>query len=148
MSVIAAVLARYETFTVNSTAKIWFYEAPERDGSGAAVVPPYVVLQDDGTTPEYDFEYNPIETTRLRFEVYATSLASADAIAQGIRYNGGAVNAGSGMDFAASLTVTNQVYKAMVRESEQRFQEPQRGADASRVFRVRLVYKVETLRTG
>lgn len=148
MSVIAGVITRYETFTINSTAKIWFHKAPERDGSGAAVVPPYVVLQDDGTTPEYDFEFNPIETTRLRFEVYAATLAAADAIAAGIRYNGGAINAGSGMDFASAMTLTGQTLKEMVRESEQRFQEPQRGVTAGFVFRVRMAYKVEVQRTA
>jgi hypothetical protein len=148
MSVVAGVISRYETFTINSTAPIWFHEVPERTGAGAAVVPPYVVLQDDGTTPEYDFEYNPVETTRLRFEVYASTLAAADAIAAGIRYNGGSITAGAGMDFAAALTATGQTFKAMARESEQRFLEPQAGANAGPVYRIRLVYRVQMLRTA
>lgn len=141
-SVTGAVIARYEAFTIAATVPVWFHEAP------ASASLPYVVLQDDGTRPEYDFEYNPVETTALRFEVYHTSLASADAVASAIRYNGGGVADGDGMDFADALDLTGQTFKRMERKSEQRFVEGPRSTSATPVFRVRMAYEVETVRTA
>jgi len=149
ISVIGAVIERYETFTINSTAKIYFDEAPTRDGSGVAIVPPYVVLRDGGTSPDYAFERScVIENTTLTFEIYATGLASADAIASAIRYNGGAIDAGSGMDFATTLPLTGQTLLQMVRTSEQRNVEGGRGVDATDVYKVTMTYVVQTQRTA
>lgn len=147
-SVIGAVIERYETFTINSTAKIYFHEAPLRDGTGEEVHPPYVVLKDDGTEIDFEFEEAPIERTRLRFEIYATSLASADSIASAIRYNGGSITAGSGMDHTKTLGLTGLDHMAMVRLSEQRWQEGDRWASASPVFRCQMVYEVTAKRTA
>ena len=147
-SVAGAVIERYGTLTFTPKPTLYFGEAPYRDGSGNPVVPPYVVLVDEGTTTEYDFEYHPVETTRLRFEVYALGLALADAIASGIRYDGGLVTAGAGMDFAASLPLTGMTLKAMVREREVRSVENARDGSSTDVYRVSMAYRVEVLRTA
>lgn len=149
-SVIAAVLERYDTFAITSTAVIYFDEAPARAAAGHVVEAPYVVLKDDGTTPDYDLHGNVIgETTLLRFEVYGDSLAQVDAISVGIRWNGGAVDAGLGMDHADSLTVTAQTFGGMFHEREQRFQETARGVNAGLIFRNTMRYRVQMfLRTG
>lgn len=147
-SVIAAVIERFNTLAWGSPApKLWFDEAPIRDGAGAAIAPPYVVLKDDGTAPEYDYELNVLETTTFRFEVYAPTLAEADSIANTLKYNSQSIAGGAGFDFAAALSVTSYTLKSCVRDMEQRFQEGDRGADAKPVFRVRMRYKVEMLRS-
>lgn len=141
-SATGAVIERYESFTIAATVPVYFHEAP------ASAALPYVVLTDLGTVPDFDLEYNPLERTTLEFHVYHTSLANADAVASAIRFNGGAVNAGDGMDFADDLPLTGQAYKAMVRRSEQRFTEGPRGPAATPVFRVVMRYTVDTLRTA
>lgn len=150
-SVVGAVVERYAGFAVASTAPLYFGEAPLRNAAGAAVVPPYVVLVDDGTQVGYDLELNPFETTHLRFEVLAPTLAQADAIAAGIRLNGQPVAAGAGMDFCemgTGLDLIGLSLKTMFRESERRSQEPDRGADAKPVYRVSMRYVVECQRTA
>ena len=146
----AAVLARYETFTINSTAPIWLHEAPLRDGSGDPVVPPYVVLHDDGTDRAETFEYYHWEVSRLRFEVYAASQAQADAIAAAVATNGGTVAAGSGMDYAAGLDLAaGMTFKGLRPDREpRRFQEGDRGGGADLVFRISLSYVAEVLRAA
>lgn len=147
-SVTGAVIEKYGGFAFTPKPTLYFAEAPYRDGSGNAVVPPYVVLVDEGTVPEYDFEYNPIETTRVRFEVYALGLALADAIASGIRYDGGAVAAQAGMDFASSLPLTGMTLKEVVREREVRSVEKARDGSATDVYRVSMTYRVQVVRTA
>lgn len=146
-SVIGACIERHDGFTYSPKPALYFGEAPYRDGSGNAVVPPYIVIPDAATTPEHQFEYRPYETTRLTFRVYALGLALADAIVLGIRFNGGAVDAGAGMDFAASLPLTGQTLKAMVWEGERRFVENARDGTSTDVYRVDVNYRVETVRT-
>ena len=147
-SVIGALKERYETFTINSTAKLYFHEAPLVDGSGNQVNPPYVVLMDDGTEVAHEFEENPIETTRVRFEVYATTLASADSIASAIRYNGGTITAGSGMDSSESLPLTGMDHMNIDRLREQRWKEGARGTSATPVYRCSMQYEVVVKRTA
>ena len=150
-SVIAAVLDRIDTFTwtgVGATPTVWFDEVPVRDGAGTAVAPPYVCLHDDGTTPEYTFEFNHVEQTALRLEVYGTTLAQVDAMVNVIKFNGGGYQGQLGLDFADSLTITNFEYLSCVRESEQRFQEANRANPATLVFRCRMRYVVKTNRTA
>lgn len=150
-SVIAAVLDRLDSFTwtgVTPTPTVWFDEAPITDTSNAAVAPPHVVLHDDGTEPIYTLEYKCEEVTKLRVEVYATSLAQLDAMVNVIKYNGGGFTGGLGLDFADTLTIDNYAYLGMMRMSEQRFQEPSRQSAAKLVFRCRMQYECKTDRTA
>lgn len=149
-SLIGAVVGRLGTLTYPETLSggVWLSEAPPRSATGTPVVPPYLVVTDEGTVPQFDLEYHPYETTTFAVDVYAPTLARADAIAHAVKYGGGALAAGAGLDFAQGLTVTNQAVKDVVRRSERRSQETPRGADAGPVFKVSLKYEAESQRTG
>lgn len=147
-SVVGAVKERYESFTVAATVPIWFGYVPLKDGAGNAVNPPFVLLEDLGTTPEQDFEYNPVETTRIRFTIYATRLADVDATASAIRYNGGSISAGLGMDNAASLPLTGMTLKHVTREQEVRGVSTPPNLTAERVHYCQMTYAVDVLRTA
>lgn len=150
-SVIAAVLDRVDSFTwtpVGTTPTVWFDEVPIRDSAGAAIAPPYVCFHDDGTTPSYTFEYDHEEETALRVEVYGTSLAQVDAMVKVLKFNSGAYNAGAGLDFASSLTVTDYDFLSCQRLKEQRFQEANRNGSGSLVFRCRMQYIVKMNRSA
>ena len=99
--VISATLTYYDTLSFSGRPGIYFDEAPAKTSGGAALTPPYVVLKDDGTTPDYTEEFVPVETTRVRFLVYAKGLADAVAVAAGIKYDGGTAVARQGFDFVA-----------------------------------------------
>lgn len=140
-SVIAAVLERLESFTYAGAVPVYFDEAP------GGTTPPYVVLKDDGTVPNYTLEYKLAnEITTLRLEVYALSLASLDAISEVIRYNGGGVSDGAGLD-NCDLTVTGQECESVVRDFEQPFQEQARYDADALVFRNTMRYRVAMQRT-
>jgi hypothetical protein len=143
ISVIGAVIERYESFAISATVPMWFHEVPAEEDS-----PPYVVLVDEGTTPQYTTEYEPLETTRLRFEIFHTSLAGADNVVSAIRYNAGAIAAQLGMDFAASLPLTGSNFLGMKRDREQRFVEGPRGLGGVPIFRVSMSYTVTAKRTA
>lgn len=147
-SVIAAVIERYEGLPVNGLAKIWFDEAPLKDGAGNPVRPPYVVLHDDSTDGSQDLEYYRWEDTKLRFEVWAPNLAEVDAIVLGLRFGGQGHRDRAGMDNADALTIAGQDFKACIWQGEQRFVERSRGADAKAVHRCRVRYEVSCQRTG
>lgn len=147
-SVIGAVVAKWADLTfTGKPAKLWFDGVPLRDGT-TAVNLPTVELTDGGTRPDYDFEYNPIELTDFTFTIRAVTLAEADSIAAGIRYNGGAINAQQGYDFG-SLTLTGQTLKSMKRLRERRTREASaHDPDGKPVHRIDLDYQAETLRTA
>jgi hypothetical protein len=149
--VIGAVVERLAGLSLPAGTTVWLDDAPVKDAAGAAVAPPYVVVRDDGTTPEFDFQLNPVETTAVRVECYGATLAAADALAAAVRYGGGAVDAGGGLDFCeagAGLPLTGQSLETVVRQSEQRTRESARGSAGSPVYRVTLRYEVRCLRTA
>ena len=145
--VISATLAYYDTLSFSGRPGIYFDEAPAKTSGGAALTPPYVVLKDDGTTPDYTEEFVPVETTRVRFLVYAKGLADAVAVAAGIKYDGGTAVARQGFDFvppadfpldaAAGILLDG----GFVRTKERRSVVPDR-LDGSRVHLVELSYTV------
>lgn len=147
-SVVGSVITKWSSLAFSGKpAKLWFDGVPLRDGA-VTVDLPTVELVDNGTAPEYDFEYNPIETTEITFVVRATTLAEADSIAAGIRYNGGAVNAGLGYDFG-TLTITGQRVMKIERTREQRSRETSdRGPEALPIHRIDLDYSVQTVRSA
>lgn len=147
--VISATLAYYDTLSFSGRPGIYFDEAPAKTSGGAALTPPYVVLKDDGTTPDYTEEFVPVETTRVRFLVYAKQLADAVAVAAGIKYDGGTAVQRQGFDFVAPadfpLTAAAGVLLdgGFVRTKERRSVVPDR-LDGSRVHLVELSYTVVT----
>lgn len=149
-SVIGAVIERYESFTFANRPAIDFDEAEIRavggSSSSALTKPPYVILIDNGMTPD-DTQYITQEVTTLQFKVYGTSLAQVDAIVEGIRYNGGTQHGGAGMDFAASLPLLNYNLTHMLVRRIQRFTERERNDTANKVFRANMDYEVRTVRS-
>lgn len=121
-SVIGAVLEKYDLLTFSGRPPIYFDQAPAKTVGGAALVPPYVVLKDDGTAPDYTLDLVPVESTRVRFRVYALTLAAADAIAVGIKWDQGVPTARQGFDFAETLPLTGAslLDHGAVRTREQR----------------------------
>ena len=124
-SVVKAVMDRYETFTAAnfpsaSRPPIYLDDAPVTDSAGAQEYQPYVALRDGGMSVEYDTEYNAIESSQLTLEVWADSLADADQIVNAIKYNGGTIAAGSGMDFGTLSFDAGRVSFQLVRTAERR----------------------------
>ena len=139
-SVIAAVMAKYDTLAFAPRPPIYFNEAPVKDAAGAAVLPPFVELFDLGTTFAYTFEYVPVETTTLRLDVYAPSLAAADAIADGVRFGGGGTTDKLGLDHCPDLPLTGLRGLDLSLEKVARSLEGPRGGTASLVYKVALTY--------
>jgi len=145
--VISATLAYYDTLSFSGRPGIYFDEAPAKTSGGAALTPPYVVLKDDGTTPDYTEEFVPVETTRVRFLVYAKGLADAVAVAAGIKYDGGTAVARQGFDFVPpadfplDAAAGSLLDGGFVRTKERRSVVPDR-LDGSRVHLVELSYTV------
>jgi hypothetical protein len=143
--VISACLAYYDSLSFSGRPPIYFAEAPAKTDAGATLLPPYVVLLDDGTAPDFTLELVPLERTKVRFHVYAKRLADAVAVARGIKYDQGAVDARQGFDFASPddfpLDATAGVLLdgGLVRTAERRFVTPDR-LDGSRVHLVELSY--------
>lgn len=140
-SVIAAVLDRLVTLTGVDAA--FFDEAPMSNASGGIPEFPYVILHDDGTTPDYTEEYECVESTRLRVEVYANA-SNLESTVRLVKYGAGAYNAKQGMDFChASLTVTGQSILSVVRQNEQRYLEKQRDGAGLLVYRCTISYLIQ-----
>ncbi len=147
-SVIGAIIARYDTLTfATKPAKLWFDGVQLKDGT-TLVSLPTVELEDEGTSVDYDFEENPLEITNFTFRIRAVTLAAADAIASGLRYDGGLITAGSGFDFC-TLTITGQTSKEVVRLSERRSRIASvHDPEGKPVHQVEMRYKAQTLRTA
>jgi hypothetical protein len=149
-STIGAVVVRYNALTfATKPSKLWLGPdgVPLRDGT-TAVSLPTVELIDDGTRVDYDFEENPLEITDFRFIVRAVTLAAADTIAAGLRYDGGAITAGSGFDFC-TLTITGQTSKSVIRQSEQRSRVSDiHDPEGKPVHQIVMRYQAQTLRTS
>jgi hypothetical protein len=143
-SVIAAVIARYAAITMTGVTKpnIWFDGVPQTDAGGLTQELPYVNLVDEGTTPEFDFEYNPIETTRFRLEVWANTLTTVDLLLIGLKYGSTGATAGGGYDFA-TFTITGQQEMECRRTEERRSQAPQVDAEGKQAYMGTLNYEVQ-----
>ena len=149
-STIGAIIARYNALTfATKPSKLWLGPdgVPLRDGT-TTVSLPTVELEDEGTTVEYDFEENPLETTNFTFTIRAVTLAAADTIASGLRHDGGAITAGAGFDFC-TLTITGQTSKEVVRLSERRSRVSDvRDPEGKPVHQIEMRYRAQCQRTA
>lgn len=107
-SVIAAVVAKYETLTAAnfpgaSRPSIWLDEAPQEDGSGGQLRPPWVIVRDGGGVPRWDTGQNARVVSKFTLEVYANTLADADTIMAAILWNGSAPSVKAGLAFATLI---------------------------------------------
>jgi hypothetical protein len=153
-SVIDAVITKWATSitTAGLPQEIWLDEVPTRRADGSTIDLPTIVIHDGGTVPSYELEKTPLEVTTLTFVVRALTLPAADAIVKRMKYGGGAVGAGLGFDFTASLPFAAgiRLYSTgMLRSGEgPRRIEAFYGPGATAVYRVDVGYTVSTIRTG
>jgi len=148
LSVIGAVLLKYEGLAFEPKPPVHFDQAPFRDASGFATTLPYVVVTDDGTTFEQTFGHRPVENTAFRFDIFAGSLTAADAVLHGIRFDTGAVDDDLGFDFAGDLPLNGLQILSMLPANVIRALDAARDGTARQVFRATLRYAVSCQRNA
>jgi len=145
MSAISAAITKYEAMAFPVTKPpIYFEEIPQRNASGTVLNLPYVRLRDLGTRIDYPFEYQPMETSTIAFDVYAIQLSDADAVANGIKY-GTSASTQAGFDFTSSLTMTPLTFKHCMRTRESRRMETVVEQDVKLVHVVTLEYEIQAV---
>lgn len=144
-SAYAAFVDRYNSLT--GAPKLYTFDAPVSDG-GVQVFPAYSVLLDEGTQTGYEFEHSVLEVSDFVLMVYADVLTTVDAAVEIIKYNGGAVNAGLGMDFGLLPTLSVSYKNLEVKRlREQRFAATTTGKIAQRIHGCKMEYRVSLYRT-
>jgi hypothetical protein len=142
VSIIGAFIERYESLGFSERPDIFFGEAPARK-NGATVVPPYVVVRDNGTSVEHTFE-TPIETGLLEVDVFASTLAGLDRLLIGIRFNNQPPSVSAGMDRSQLEMVQGSVVCLPKRFSYT--MEGPRNDSADPVYKCTMSYEVVTFR--
>lgn len=144
LSVPGAVQSRIVSFT--NAPKTYLFDAPVSADS-AQVYPEYLVIIDEGMRPTYEFEHTCMEQTDLVLMVYANTLQRVDEIVEIVKYNGGGISAGLGLDFGALPTLSTD-YQDMevLRQSERRFITVPTGLNSQRIFGCEMRYRVTLYR--
>ncbi len=115
--------------------------------ANAQVYPSYIVILDEGTVPDYEFEHTVSEVTTLTLMIYADTLDDVAALVEKVKYNGGAINAGLGLDFGTLPTLaTNYGTLEVRRMSETYFAAQATGKSAQRIHGCRMGYRVSLYR--
>ncbi len=117
-SVVAAAITKYGTLAFTPRPAIYFADVPATNAAGTQIYPPYVVLKDEGTRTEPIEAGAVMDTTTIVFECYGLTLALADAIAEGIKYDTGAVQARLGFDYGELPALTNGSLNVVTRVGE------------------------------
>ncbi len=103
MSVVSSFLAKSTALVLTanggSAVPVYFGEAALKNSSGTQPTLPFVVIEDHGTAPDYEFELGGVEVTTLQTTVYATTLALVDSIVLALKYGGDIPSACAGLDF-------------------------------------------------
>ena len=146
LSVIGAVLLKYDALPFSPKPPAYFDQAPFRDAAGAAVALPYAVVTDDGTTFGENFGHVPVETTAFRIDLFAGSLAEADAAAHSVRFGDGGIADARGLDGAYSLPLNGLRLMSLVLVNVARQLDAARDGTARQVFRVTMRYSVQCQR--
>ena len=145
-SAFAAMVDRYQTLT--GVPQLFTFDAPV-SADGAQVFPSYTVMIDDGLETGYEFELTVLEVTRVTLMVYADTLALVGAAVERIKYNGGSISAGLGLDFCPlptlSMDYTNLEVKRL---SEKNFAAVPTGRVAQRIHGCQMEYRVSLYRTS
>lgn len=144
-SVTAAFRDQYLTITGAPT--LYLFDAPPQV-DGAQVFPAYAVLTDDGLRASYEFELTVLEVTGLTLMVYADTLSAVDAYVELIKYNGGGLLDGLGMDFCTLDVDVKYTNMQVERLSETRFVAEQTGRSAQRIFGCKMEYRVSLYRVA
>lgn len=144
LSVVNAVLHRIRSFT--AIPQTFAFDTPT-SVDNAQKFAPYIVIMDDGTDTSYPFELTVMEVTNFTVMIYAESLNDVDDIVEKVKYNGGGIAAGLGLDFGplAELAVAYSDM-AVQRLSENRFLAVATGRNAERVSGCQMKYRVTLYR--
>jgi hypothetical protein len=144
MSVVGAVIDALQSFT--NIPNVYSFDVPVQV-AGTQIYPPYVVVRDNGTNTDYDYNYYPYEQTDLEILVYANTLAACEAIVEIVKYNGGSAMGQQGLDFGQLPSLaTNYANLVVERKSEQYFAATATGNEAQRISGCRLRYIVALMR--
>lgn len=151
-SVVSAAVTKYGTLAMTGVTRpvLFFDGIPQTGASGAQldIAAGWVNLVDDGTDVGQseesgcDFEYNPIELTKLRFEVFGPTLVFVDAVMVGIKYSTGAATGQLGFDFG-TLTIAGQSLMECRRTREQRSRSSDPGPSGGNVWQGTIWYDVQ-----
>ncbi len=130
--------------------EIWLGKVPTTRADLTTVSLPTITLKDNGTVPEYDFEYNPVEEkTSVKLIIRAVTLPAADAIAKRIKYAGAAVSSHAGFDHSFALPFSSGIeIRSVHRTGERRDVEGEHGPGATWVHVVEMDYEIAVQRVG
>ena len=144
LSAIAAVIERLKTFS--GLPAVYSFDAPP-SVADAQQYPPYIVVIDNGMRATYEFQHTCMEQTDVQIMVYADRLSTVDQIVERIKYNGGSMQAGLGLDYGPLPTLDPSYQDLEVhRHSEQRFITEPTGKSAQRIFVCDMRYRVSLYR--
>jgi hypothetical protein len=143
LSVVGAVREKYEA--IAGVPTLFMFDAPVSADS-APVYPSYTVLTDEGMRTDYELELTVLEVTTLSLMVYANTLEDVDTAVERIKYNGGGISDGRGLDFCALNLDFDFQNMQVQRTVEQRFLAQTTGKTAQRIFGCRLEYRVSLYR--
>jgi hypothetical protein len=142
----AAAMTLYDTLTASlfpssTRSPIYFGKAPQATSAGQRRHP-YVVLEDEGSTPEYQSDAGGPESGAFTLTVVADTLADVDRIVAAVKWNGLAPSSKAGFDEGA-LTLDNPLYHLSLRRTKEVRSYEADGKDGPRVHRCVLSYAVE-----
>lgn len=120
-------------------------EAPQRTPTSTPLVPPYVVLYDEGFRPEFNSSAGGIENGDIRFEVFAVPMSGSgvtvDSITAALKWGGSGPASKAGMDWGA-FTLTGYNYKVSLRRTLERRSYSGLDHNGDRVHKCEIRYAV------
>ena len=140
-------------FPSSTVPPIYLDDPPLADG-GSQVRPPYVVLRDNGQTPELEFERTTLEVCAFALEVYYPTpdsggpLANVDAAVLAVKRNGGTSAQGLGFDFGTLSDLTTPRSTHEIRRVRETRRSAGFASDGRRVYVCVLEYRVTVKETA
>lgn len=150
MSVVSSFLAKATTLvatagTGGAAVPVYFGEAALRNAAAAQVTVPLVVIEDEGSAPDYEFELGGVEVTTLVVSIFANTLAQIDTIVLALKYGGGIPSAQQGLDFGTLTGLGSYLtFMECKRVKEKRNREHQEYTQTAQiVHKAELTYEVQ-----
>jgi hypothetical protein len=149
MSVVSSFLSKATTLvaaagTGGAAVPVYFGEAALKNASAVQPTLPFIVIEDQGTAPEYEFELGGIEVTTLQTTVYAVTLAQIDSIVLALKYGGDIPSDQAGLDFGTLTSLGNYLtFMECKRVGEKRDREQQSYTQTAQIaHRCQLTHEV------